>query len=220
MRKKKKVFTPLAAIIILLAAFLLKDADLTGTVPGYYNDTEIVSVEAPYDIDTVKSQGIGSNRFIFAKVTRVVDGDTLEIQYKSKEYKVRLLDVDTPESVKPGVEEQAYSKTAFEFTESIVLNKDVKLVFEKGVKDRYQRLLAHVVLDDGSYLNGMLVRNGFARVEIVSPNSKMSEYFYSLQDVAVQKGAGLWGLPEEDRPFVKNSKGKYVARYKETEKAS
>jgi micrococcal nuclease len=58
---------------------------------------------------------------------RVVDGDTFHIRYNDKDYKIRLLDVDTPEINKTGVLKQAFSEEACSFTKEMVLNKQVKL---------------------------------------------------------------------------------------------
>lgn len=175
---------------------------------------QIVSAqEVPSGILDITKEGIAPFSFINTTITRVTDGDTVEISYKGKDYKVRLLDVDTPESVKTNVAVQEYGKEASELTKKMLLNQPVKLVFEKGIHDRYGRLLAYIILKDNSLYNATLVQNGYARVEIVSPNSKFSKYFNSLQDEAIKNKAGFWGLSEDKQPFVKNAKGQYTPRY-------
>jgi micrococcal nuclease len=124
-----------------------------------------------------------------------------------------MLDVDTPESVKKNVRVQEFGKEASEFTNKTLLDKAVKLVFEKDIKDRYGRLLAYIILKDNSLYNAVLVRNGYARVEIVSPNTSYSKYFNTLQDEAVKDKTGLWKLPSDKQPFVKRGNGRYVPRY-------
>jgi micrococcal nuclease len=86
--------------------------------------------------------------------------------------------------------------------------------------DRYGRLLAHVILKNGGYLNGMLVRNGFARVEVVSPNKVQAAYFYSLQEEAIRGKVGMWSLPPDKQPFIEDSEGDYEPRYRIEKKAS
>lgn len=165
-------------------------------------------------------EGLKKNGFIQAKVTKVVDGDTVDVDYKGKNYKVRLLCIDTPESVKQGVAVQPYAKEASGVTKKELYGRDVTLIFDKGLRDRYGRLLAYVVTEDGVNINAMLVGEGYARVEIVSPNSTYEDYFFELQQGAISDKAGLWGLPADQQPFVKDKDGNYIPRYYNLEKAS
>ncbi len=209
----KKLVAGIAALTVAVGGYFLN----IGNVRENNNikpPQQIVSIqEVPSDILDVSKEGITPFSYINTSITKVTDGDTVEIAYKGKDYKVRLLDVDTPESVKKDVAVQVYGKEASELTKKMLLNQPVKLVFEKGIHDRYGRLLAYIILKDNSLYNAMLVRNGYARVEIVSPNSKFSEYFYSIQDQAIKNKAGFWALPDEKQPFVKNAKGQYIPRY-------
>lgn len=63
--------------------------------------------------------------------------------------------------------------------------------------------------------NTILVRNGYARVEIVNPNNKYKDYFYLLQQQAIKDKLGLWRLKKEKIPFILDSSGHYVPRYYE-----
>jgi|GEM_PF-3054888 len=171
-------------------------------------------------IRTTDIEGIVPGGTISAHVKRVVDGDTLVAVYKNKDYRVRLLCIDTPESVKTGVKVQVYGKEASEKLKKLVLDKDVKLVFEKDTDDRYDRLLAYLILEDGSCVNSILVAEGYARVEFVKPNTVNKEYFMDLMEKAISQGRGLWSLPEDERPFVKDKDGNYYPRYYDEEKAA
>lgn len=165
-------------------------------------------------------EGIVPGGTITARVKRAVDGDTLVAVYKNKDYRVRLLCIDTPESVMTGVKVQAYGKEASEKLKELVQGKDVRLVFEKDTDDRYDRLLAYVILDDGSCVNSILVSEGYARVEFVKPNTVNKEYFTGLMEYAISQGRGSWSLPEDERPFVKDKDGGYYPRYYDEEKAA
>lgn len=215
----KKLIPALAGVFLVVAGYLFGGTDLidfSGTKSG-----EIQKItEIPWQLAEIKKEGLAPRKYADVFVTKITDGDTLEVTYKGESQKVRLLCVDTPESVKQGVAMQEYSREASKFTADLVLNQSVRLIFEKGLRDRYGRLLAHVILKDGSYLNAMLVINGYARVEIVSPNSLLSDYFHGLQNKAVSAKTGLWGLPRDRQPFVKNEKGDYIPRYKVKKEAS
>lgn len=217
MRKKKKAVSGLAGLLLAAAIYLYSQLGGGAVVPP---ETAKAMVEPPQTVTKTSVEGLKPDGWIEAVIKRVVDGDTLVAQYRGKEYKIRMLYVDTPESVKSGVEPQPYSREASAYVKDKVEGKTVRLVFEKGLEDRYDRLLAHVLLEDGSYVNGLLVRNGFARVEVVRPNNSHEAYFESLQQQAEEDKAGLWGLPEDQRPFVQNEKGEYVPRYFAKKKAA
>lgn len=176
--------------------------------------------EIPVQIEKAGKEGIEPGGYINVFVDKVVDGDTVRVKYKNELYRVRLLDIDTPESVKEGVPVQEFGREASKFTKSKILNKNVKLVFGTGLKDKYGRLLAYVVLKDGIFLNAQLVRNGYARAEIIPPNIELADYFYKLEQKAVEEKKGLWALPESKRPFIKDENGIYIPRYWKMQKAS
>lgn len=209
--RKKRILRPVLAVLLTVGAYLFSISDM-GTGTGHEGG-EWKAVKPPEQLEMVEAQGLSPNKYIEAMCTKATDGDTFDIQYKTKEYKVRMLDVDTPESVKRGVEVQEYANEASDFTKKLLEDQKVKLVFEKGVRDRYGRLLAHVFLQDGTYVNGLLVRNGYARIEFVSPNTRYKEYFQQLQQQAIQDKLGVWELPVSRQPFVKDKNGEYKPRY-------
>lgn len=176
--------------------------------------------EFPEDLLKPQVEGIAPFGFINATVTKVSDGDTIRVDYNGQEYKVRLLDIDTPESVKAGVEEQPYSQEASTMTKETLTGKNVKLIFEKDTTDQYDRLLAYIILADGTFYNAFLVENGYAICVFYTPNTLLRDYFGQLQDSAIAGRKGFWQLPEDQRPFVENDKGGYIAAYKLKEKAS
>jgi micrococcal nuclease len=159
------------------------------------------------------TEGIAPNSYIEAAVSKVVDGDTIKVEYKGETYKVRLLCIDTPETVKSGVDEQPYGKEASNKLKELIDGKKVKLVFEKDTDDNYGRLLAYVMLDDGTCVNALMIAQGCGVVMIVSPNKNYKDYLNGLMQEAIDNKRGLWSLPEDERPFVLNDKGNYKARY-------
>ena len=210
--------------IVLLAAVLAGVGyivvTLTNGGAGIGINKPLIPVETPaFSLEGLK-EGLAPNKYIKAYISDVTDGDTLEVNFRNKEYKVRLLCIDTPESVKAGVDVQPYAREASELTKKLALHKNARLVFEKGLRDRYGRLLAYIILDNGDNLNALLVRNGYARVEFVSPNKKYKEYFLKLQSQAIKDRVGMWGLDTKKQPFVKDKDGNYVPRYWDTQKAS
>jgi len=184
------------------------------------NTDQLEKIIFPESIVKTQKKGIAPFGYINVSVTKVTDGDTFHIKYDNQDYKVRMLDIDTPESVKSSVDPQPYAAEASDFTKEILTGKKVKLVFEKDTTDQYDRLLAHVILDDGTYYNALMVQNGYAISVFYSPNTLLKDYFSDLQSKAIEDKVGFWQLPESKRPFIEDSKGKFVAAYKLKAKAA
>ena len=208
----KKVLAPAFFVVVVLVIAYLLVHNFTGNTKTDSGSIKKAD-ETPAGITSVDKEGLAPGRFIDAFVTKVVDGDTIDVTYKREKHRIRLLDIDTPESVKQGVTVQPYAKEASNFTRNEVLGESVRLVFESKLEDPYGRLLAHVILKDGTYLNALLVRNGFARAEVLAPNLAYEDYFYELQEKAIKDKAGLWGLPKDKQPFIKDDTGLYIPRY-------
>ncbi|GAA4710087.1 hypothetical protein GCM10023228_14480 [Brevibacillus fulvus] len=132
------------------------------------------------------------------EVKRVVDGDTFEI---SNGEKVRLIGVDTPETVKPNTPVQPYGKEASAYTKKLIEGKQILLRFDVEPRDTYQRLLAYAYLPDGTFLNEKLVREGYARIMTVPPNVAYADLFLQAEREAREHKRGLWGDEQPDKPI-------------------
>lgn len=125
-----------------------------------------------------------------AHVKRVVDGDTILLTSGER---VRLIGVDTPESVKPGTPVQCYARRASAFTHALLDGVAVRLVYGAERRDRYGRLLAYVYrARDGLFVNAELVRRGYARTLAIAPNTGHAAEFTALASDARRAGKGLW----------------------------
>ncbi len=127
-----------------------------------------------------------------AVVTRVVDGDTVEVRLDGRREDVRLIGVDTPETVKPGTPVQCFGERASHFTKRNLTGQRVRLVFGVERRDIYGRLLAYVYLD-GRFFNPILVRRGLARSLTIPPNDRFAPRIRRLELAAARAGRGLWG---------------------------
>jgi micrococcal nuclease len=125
-------------------------------------------------------------------VVRVADGDTLVLDIDGTEEHVRLIGVDTPESVHPDKERNVpYGAVASDFTKKLLEGKAVTLEMDAQERDKYGRLLAYVYLD-GKMLNQTLLSEGHAKLATFPPNVRYVDEFTELQEKAREKGAGLW----------------------------
>lgn len=125
-------------------------------------------------------------------VTRVVDGDTVEVRLGGETEDVRYIGVDTPETVKPGAPVDCFGPQASAFNHRLVEGRRVRLVLGEERRDVYGRLLAYVYLGD-RFVNAELVRRGLARTLTIPPNDRYAARFERLEIAASRAGRGLWG---------------------------
>jgi micrococcal nuclease len=129
---------------------------------------------------------------VTALVTRAVDGDTIEARIDGEIEDVRLIGVDTPETVKPGEPVQCFGPQASGYTHRQLEGRPVRLVFGVERRDVYGRLLAYVYLG-GRFFNSALLRRGLARSLTIPPNDRFAARFERLELGAARAGRGLWG---------------------------
>lgn len=122
-------------------------------------------------------------------VIRVVDGDTIILNGNER---VRLIGVDTPETVHPQKPVEYYGKEASAFTKRMCEGKKVRLEYDWQKKDRYNRTLAYVYLEDGTFLNAEIIKQGYGHAYTRSP-FKYLEEFRRYERGAREGGVGLWG---------------------------
>lgn len=127
-------------------------------------------------------------------VTKVVDGDTIDLESGQT---VRLVGIDTPETVDPRRPVGCFGKEASNETKSLLTGKQVILQKDISDKDKYGRILRYVYLplDNGTilFVNDYLVREGFAKVYTYPPDVKFNEQFRQAEIEARENKRGLWG---------------------------
>ena len=129
------------------------------------------------------------------QIIRVVDGDTIVVDYRGHTEKVRLLCVDTPESVHPDAKQNIpLGKVASNYTEEQLTGKSVTLEFEEHrLRGNYGRLLAYVIVD-GVNFNLELVRQGLSPYYTKYGYSKRYDgQFRALEKQARKEKLGIWG---------------------------
>ncbi len=126
------------------------------------------------------------------KITRVVDGDTFEVDFKGTKEKVRLIGVDTPESVHPDANKNTEEgKLTSEYTKGYLEGEDVALEFDVQERDKYGRLLAYAWIN-GEMYNKHLLSAGYAQVATYPPNVRYVDDFTALQKTARENKVGMW----------------------------
>ena len=139
-----------------------------------------------------------------ATVTHVVDGDTIDVEITGRsdgpgagataigsEYRVRLIGIDTPETVKPDTPVQCFGREASAAAHALLDGADVRLVKDVEETDQYDRLLRYVYIGD-EMANARLVVNGYAYAYTFPPDVRHADLFVQLQRDAREHSRGLW----------------------------
>lgn len=142
--------------------------------------------------DEELSAGESGPGSVDAYITRVVDGDTVEARIGDEVEDVRLIGIDTPETVKPEAPVECFGPQASSYTHRLLEGQRVRLVFGVERRDIYDRLLAYAYIDH-RFVNAELVRRGLARTLEIPPNTLHSALFRRLELKAARGGRGLWG---------------------------
>lgn len=132
----------------------------------------------------------------YYNVTKVTDGDTIHIQMDGKDEKVRLIGINTPETVDPRTSVQCFGKEASTRMKELAEGKIVRLEYDEtqDTRDAYDRLLAYVYLEDGQMLNRKMVAEGYAYEYTYLKPYKYQKEFRQLQTLARSSSRGLWSV--------------------------
>ncbi|WP_018130187.1 thermonuclease family protein [Effusibacillus pohliae] len=187
----KKLYIAIVSIALLAGCTAPKDNAAPANQTKVATETKQPAAQQPTASVNIKGR--------WATVTHVADGDTVEVEGGEK---VRLIGVNTPESVKPGVEPMPMGKEASDFTKSQLQGKKVFVETDVQPKDKYGRTLAYLYLqepktqeDVEKYMyNAILLKEGYAQLMTIPPNVKYVDLFTKLQMQAREAKKGIWSL--------------------------
>jgi micrococcal nuclease len=128
------------------------------------------------------------------EVTKITDGDTIHVEIGGGDETVRLIGIDTPESVDPRSPVECFGKEASaHLAELLPLGTEVRLVRDVEARDRYDRLLAYVYrVSDDLFVNLQQARDGYAQQLTIPPNVAHADDFTAAVAEAREAGRGLW----------------------------
>lgn len=192
------------AIIVILSNLI--NREVPNSLPQSA-DTEIIEEIIPGVTD--QDSANVDTELVYAELEDVVDGDTLWVLIDGSRTKIRLLEIDTPESVHSDESKNnQYGVMASDYTKQLLSGVDhVYLEYGQQKTDKYGRTLAYVWLsnevktteieDMNQYmLNAMIVNNGYARVTSYNPNTKNNSTFTRMMQEAQDNRIGLWQYDE------------------------
>lgn len=143
------------------------------------------------DGQSVRKHGAKS---VFYPVVRIVDGDTFWVDNGSeKGMKIRLTGIDAPETRNSRNKVKSdFGEESTRYLTGLIAGKKVRLEYDIDSLDQYGRTLAYVYLEDGTFVNASLVRNGYATVMTTPPNVRYADTFVELARKARKQKRGLW----------------------------
>ena len=130
-----------------------------------------------------------------------VDGDTFKILLNGEKKSVRMIAIDTPESVHPTKEVEYYGKEASEYTCNKLKNASkIELEYDENSdsEDKYERLIAWVFVDD-LLLQEDLIENGYAKVAYLYDDYKYTSILEEKQELASAKNIGIWSQEQDNK---------------------
>lgn len=156
------------------------------TIEDIYNQVNENNDELETSINEAKNKTY--------QVTKVVDGDTIKISYEGIETSVRLIGIDTPETVHPSDPIECFGVEASSKMKSLVEGEEVRIMFDnsQGIKDKYGRLLLYIWVGD-IFVNKNMVEKGYAHEYTYSTPYLYQTEFKEVEKEARESESGLWG---------------------------
>ncbi len=171
-----------------------KTVEITGLIRSYQGRPEIILNDpGQIKILPLKLSSIKETPALY-RVVQVIDGDTIKVDIAGKIEAVRLVGMDTPEIAGPGNPQDDYfGPEAARYTKRLLENQSVYLIPDpmQSNRDKYNRLLRYVFLEDGTLINAKLIAEGYAYNYIYQPFQFMKHFDY-LEKQAKENRLGLW----------------------------
>ena len=148
---------------------------------------------------------------IYYSVVKVVDGDTLSIDIDGQKQTLRLIGIDTPETVHPSKPVECFGREASAKAKEILTGQNIRIEKDttQGDLDKYGRLLVYVFLKDGTNFNMMMIKQGFAYEYTYNLPYKYQQEFKLAEQTAREQKIGLWAdnVCEEEviEPSIKST---------------
>ena len=181
----RRTVLPLLVSITLFFIYQIQAGSVSSGISKTPSQSVVIASTTPVAIVRPAKKTTGQ----YGLVKRVVDGDTIELETGEK---VRYIGIDTPETKHPKKSVQCFGKEASAFNKQLVASQKVHLEKDVSNTDRYGRLLRYVYLLDGTFVNLVLVQDGYANVDTFPPDVKYSKVFVEAAREAREEGKGLW----------------------------
>jgi micrococcal nuclease len=185
MMRKRPVISFFAITLFVLFALILDE------IPASEREVRLPLL---LEANTALVTEAGQNRDDMYLVSRVIDGDTLDVEKDGIRVRVRLIGVDTPETVDPRRPVQCFGKEASLRAKELLEGRLVRLETDpsQGLYDRYDRMLAYVYLSDGTFFNKEMISQGYAHEYTHRSPYRYQPEFKVAERIAREEKRGLW----------------------------
>lgn len=219
MSYKKKIglgITFLLFVLIIIAVASGKNSNLNDV-----KDNQTITQQSqptPPSLATTSNSQISKNQTLF-KIVKVVDGDTIAVDINGKTETLRLIGINTPETVDPRKPVECFGVEASNKAKAVLTGMNVKLESDssQGELDKYNRLLRYVFLEDGTNFNLLMIKEGYAYEYTYNLPYKYQAAFKQAQTDAQAANKGLWAdsacnqkNPPSQAPPVVQDSGQYT----------
>lgn len=211
MPRRKQINLIISISVVLISAILflffspqeskkiveVKDKEIVPSISSAY-DREVlgsnVSATPLPPTELVQSEDFQIADEVLYEVVKVVDGDTIDVNINGEIERLRLIGIDTPETVDPRKEIQCFGLEASNKAKELLLGKFVLLESDEtqGERDKYRRLLRYVFLPDGTNFNLFMIQEGYAYEYTYDEIYKYQGEFKNAQIYAEENQKGLW----------------------------
>jgi micrococcal nuclease len=179
---KKVLIVVLAIVLVSVNQFLAKTVS-----PSVQMPETVVNEVADYILPEDKLDSS-----VDYLVTKVIDGDTIEVSIGGQIMKVRYIGINTPETINSGQKVGCFSNEATLRNKDLVEGERVTLMKDVNETDKYGRLLRYVYVED-VFVNMALINEGYAKAVTYPPDVKFAQSFLEAEKVARERKVGLWG---------------------------
>ncbi|MHB1316349.1 MAG: thermonuclease family protein [Minisyncoccota bacterium] len=188
----KNIKRAFSTVLLLIALFILINKN--DDVSPQTQISTVVQTEIKKDLNEATTTSPKIKDVDYYIVSRVVDGDTIEVSINGLKEKVRLIGINTPETVDPRKKVECFGKQASDHAKEILTGKKVRLVTDdtQTKYDKYGRLLAYVYTDDGLFVNKHMIAEGYAYEYTYSVPYIFQKEFKEDQISAQYQQKGLW----------------------------
>jgi micrococcal nuclease len=173
----------------------ITDENLSKITIGDLSNLQLTKLTEDGDIQNENPSDIATEADLYM-VTHVVDGDTFKIMLNGKEESVRLIGVDTPETVDPRTTVQCFGVEASNKAKELLTGEKVRIEIDstQGERDKYDRLLGYVYLENGELFNKIMISEGYAYEYTYQSAYKYQEEFKKAEEDAKAAEKGLWAV--------------------------
>ena len=187
-------------------------------------NAQILSGNAPEQQTPVQTtQSVSTGNLVYYSVSSVVDGDTIKVSVNGSVETIRMIGINTPETVDPRKPVECFGKEASDKAKSLLSGQKVRLETDptQGERDKYGRLLAYVFRQDGLFFNEYMIKEGYAYEYTYNTPYKYQAEFKAAETEARNSQKGLWadGVCEAEQttspvaPVSTQTNSSYVCSY-------